>query len=298
MRYPYERFLRFLVSRKVPVDRTLDRYGLPSVGALWEADCRTNIRKSAPYSVSQYIDADDDQELVAREGFIEWAEKEGFAPLWMIQREFGGAKPSPALDTAFQIFVNPHARAVVGMLLLSEVPSDEICSLVQTRFDLGVDEETLDLYTTIFWDIELLGRAGWQAFMAELKTKEERHYIGLGLGSPSSADARRYLGVEVNFDPEAILKDLALTAHTQYKACMAQPDPESAGALKWHDATIKAINSLGTTKKAFGGDDEIGASDFNSMFSVQIEKIQHVSLTELVGEVSPKDDNSKTPEEE
>jgi hypothetical protein len=293
VRYPYERFLRFLVSRKVDVDKTIGKYGLPYVGALWVSDCRSDIRESAPFSVSRYVDASDREGLTARDGFIEWAESEGFRPLWDIQKEFGSNKPSAELDTAFQIFANPFARSLVGMMLLSQATKEEVADLAQSRLDLGIDVATLDLYTTIFWDGKFLGRQGWREFVGELKTKEERHYIGLGLSSPTTDKIRQFMGMNACTTPDEILQDIMSTAHAQYTSAMEQPNPEADGAIKWAELSIKAVNAIGMSKKAFGDLEGLPTGDFSQMFSVQVEKIQHVSLAELAGEVSPRDDDRK-----
>lgn len=298
MHYPYERFLRFLVSRKVDVDQTLGRYGLPAAGPLWVATCRAQIRASAPSSVTEYLDADDDSALVDKDGFLEWADEQGFRALWDIQKEFGGSAPDETLDTAFQIFVNPFARSVVGMMLLSQATSEEVAELTRGRFDLGVDESTLKLYTTIFWDGDLLGRTGWNDFIGELKTKEERHYLALGLSSPTTEEVRQFLEINTCFAPEDILERIMRKAHSEFESAMQQPNPEAMGALKWADLALRAINTLSNTKKTFSpGDDSIPTGDYSQMFSVQVQRIEHVSLSEIQGETSPLDKN-EAPEED
>lgn len=246
------------------------------------------MRKTAPYSVAQYLDGDDDDEIVKKGGFLEWAEEEGFRPLWNIQKEFGGHDPSPELDAAFQIFVNPFARSVVGMMLMSQATTEEAAEIVTTRFDLGIDAPALDLYTQIFWDGSQISRKGWTSFLGELRTREERHYLALGLSSPTADEARQFLGMNTCFAPEEILIRIMSKAHAQFESAMEQPIPEEAGAIKWAELAIKAINTISSTKKTFGESDGDQSLDFKGLFSVQVEKIQHVSLAELQGEVSPK----------
>lgn len=291
MRYPYDRFIKFLVSRKSPVDATLRQFGLPPVGDIWESQYRSEIRKAAPYSVTQYIDSDEDR-LVVTDGFLDWADDEGFRPLWQVQKEFGGDPPPEALDTAFRVFINPTVRSIVGMVLLSKASDNEVVDIIQKRLDIGFDDEVLHYYTVIFWDTDLLGRKGWGPFLDRLKTKEERHYLGLGLASPTVEDLHRYLGMKPALSPDEILTDIMSKAHERFQSSMEQPCPEAAGALKWAELSIKAVNALGTSRKAFASDDDgFDASDFHGMFSVQIEKTQHISLAELQGEVSPHQDN-------
>lgn len=290
MRYPYERFLLFLVSRKVSVDKTIGKYGLPTVGAMWEAECRSNIRATAPHSVVSHIDSSSDL-VVARDGFLDWAEDEGILPFWRTQDEFGGGEPEPELDTAIQIFVNSHARGMVGLLLLSKASDEEVLGFIQRRFDSTANERTLELYKKIFWDITLLKREDWKAFIPDLEP-QERHYISLGLSSPSIHEAKRFLDEAPGYTPEQIINKIMTKAAVLFEAAANELDPEAAGAIRWAELSLRAISVLGTHKKAFGGDEagELSPSEFQNMFSVSIEKIEHVSLAELQGVVAPKTD--------
>lgn len=289
MRYPYERFLKFLVSRRVEVEPALDRYGLPEVGMLWEPECRSMLRKSAPYAVVRYLDSDDGV-LTVKGGLLDWAEDQGFRCLWEIQPEFGGGLASPPLDAALQIFVNPFARAVIGMLLLSRITLEEISEIVQDRFDLGVDEPALQLYRTVFWDVTCMGRPSWKQFIGELKTKEERHFISMGLGSPTAEEARQLLGLDTTLDRSSILTKIMSKAYIQFNHAMDEADPEGKGAIKWAELAIKAGNALefGGAGGRGGGPDEAmpTGADFKEMFSVKIERTKHISLAELQGPVA------------
>lgn len=298
MRYPYERFLRFLVSRKVDVNQALNRYGLPNVGGMWTAEARTHIRKSAPYAITHYLDSDED-ELTLRDGVLEWAEVEGFRELWVAQAEFGGRQACPQLDVAFRIFINPFARCIMGLLLLSRARDDEIVEIIQERFDVGLEEEALPLYRDIFWDVRLMGRSAWSGFVQSLLTKEERHYLSYGLAAPTCEEVRHILGLEAMLDPETILSQIMSKAYLQFKAAMEEVHPDLAGATRWADLSLKAINSMNNRNRG-GRDDEnpIAASDFGGMFSVQIAKSSHVSLTDLKGQLAAPRDNNKPPDEE
>jgi hypothetical protein len=240
----------------------------------------------------QYIDADDDAELIAKEGFLEWADEEGFLPLWELQTEFGGGEPGPSLDAALQIFVNPSARSRVGLLLLSEASKSEVLEYINEGFGIPIGPDALRLYIDIFWDVTIPGRKGWGDFVADLTHPDDRHYISLGLDSPSVADARRFLEQEMGFTPEQIISRILSKAHSQFESAMDQPHPEDAGAMRWAELALRAITAQGVHKKAFGGDEagELTPSEFQNMFSVSIEKVQHVSLAELQGEVAPKTD--------
>ena len=291
MRYPYQRFLRFLVSRKVAIDETIGKYGLSSVGDFWESDCRKDIRGSAPHSVVSHIDSDD-YLVVLQEGFLQWAENEGIRPLWITQREFGGTDPSPALDAAIQIFVNPSARAVTGLLILSDATDDESIELLRSRFNLEITQETMTIYQKIFWDVTAMKDADWNTFLGDIEVSDERNLIAFGLNSPSIENIRLFLEEKPDITPDFVLNRILAIAYTQLEAAGQQVDAETAGTIRWADMAMRAINTMATHKKAFGGDDagELTPSEFQNMFSVSIEKTEHVSLADLQGEVAPKTD--------
>lgn len=291
MRYPYERFLKFLVSRKVTVDETIGRYGLSSVGDFWESDCRKSIKNSAPHSVVSHLNSGD-QVVTLRDGFLDWAEDEGILPLWATQREFGGSSPSRALDDAIQMFVNPGARAVTGLLLLSKATGQESVELLDSRFGLTVSEEALVIYRDIFWNTETMRDSDWGAFVENIDIREERNFIAFGLNTPSIQNVRLFLGEDDDVTPEYVLKRIMSVAYSQFEAASQQINAEAAGAMRWGEMAIRAISAMGTHKKAFGGDEagELTPSEFQNMFSVRVETIEHVSLADLQGEVAPKTD--------
>ena len=151
MGYPYERFLWFLVSRKIDPDQALRRYELPPAGGIWLAGIRTDLLDFGPYPISSYLESDD-AKLPMLDGVLEWAKVEGFRELWEMQPEFGELE-NPALSAAFQLFVSPNSRPVAGMLLLSKASDGEICRTLQEYLSMEVTPAVLDIYRRIFWDI-------------------------------------------------------------------------------------------------------------------------------------------------
>ena len=286
MQYPYERFLRFLVSRKVDLAQALNRLGLPRVGDLWVSDCRSRFRKTAPVIVRRYLDSDD-QVVIFRDGFLEWAKSEQILGLWEIQPEFANGSPSANLDIAFRVFVNPTARAVLGMLLLSKASRDESAAIIKERFDIVIPSEALDLYISLFWDVAAMGRTCWPRFVASLLTKEERHYVSYGVQDPTTDEIRYALGLtQGELNTETVLKNIMSQAHHRFKYAMEQPSPEEVSAFKWAELALKAAHELSSTQKTFQLTAP-GASPADSfaLFSVEVERTPIMSLTDLHGEL-------------
>lgn len=291
MKYPYERFLRFLVSRKIDLNRTLERYGLPRAGDMFPAECRSDLRRSAPYALVQYIDTPN-SELVLRDGVLEWATREKILPLWLMQSEFGG-KSTPALDTTFRLFINPISRAVLGMLLLSKAREQDAFEIVREQFDVSLDAPTLELYKSIFWDVGLVGRTMWEPFIKTLVSAEEKNYIAFGLTSPSADEIRDLLGMDcAGIDHKTILNQIIAKSYLQYKRLMDEPNQGTQDAMKWAELTLRAITTA-KTSGGLGGPDETGpktgTARFRGLFSVQPDKTTHPTLAQLEGEVGKRE---------
>lgn len=285
MRYPYERFLRFLVSRKLDLASILERYGLPRVGDLWIADCRRHLRDTAPHAIAQFIDSTDD-DLTFHDGVLEWADAEGFGALWRMQAAFGAAPAPPELDLAFRLFVNQHTRGVLGCLLLSKATDKEIQSLISDHFDLSISDEAISVYKRVFWDKSALGPKGWTDFVKRLDG-DERSIVAFGLGAPTADEIRDMLGLQTVHSDEQIVNTIASKAFMQFRKAMEEPHPEAAGAMRWAELALKAVG----VKKTAGltvpkGDSGPTAADFHTLFSVKTEKSSHVSLAQLAGQVA------------
>lgn len=295
MKYPYERFLRFLVSRKADVNALLERYGLPCVGEIWVARVRGTIRADAPHSIASYLDSND-TELVARAEVLEWAEREGFRCLWEYQPEFGAVE-NLDLRSAFRVFVNPHARAVCGMMFLSGASDDETRAVLEEQVDITIGEQALQLYKKVFWDVTMVARDEWPAFIARMPTTEEQHLLGVGMTATSPDQVREAAGAASIVDHATIINDLLTFAYRQFKRAMNSPHPEAQGALKWHDATLKAWNAAKTdARESAKTQQNAPPADFAGLFSVQVTKSKHISLSELQGTVAERQEHKSSSE--
>jgi hypothetical protein len=293
--YPYDRFLTFLVSRKVDPGQALSRYGLPYIDRLWVLDCRKRIRDTAPTSVVLHLDSDDDR-VLARDGFLDWAEAEGIRSLWEIQPEFGGRPLPEPLNTAFALFINRFSRSVMGLLLLSHVEPDAMIEIVKERLDIGIDQATIGLYTRLFWDHRRVLAKQWPEFTRSLLTKEEQHLITIGYrDQPGLETIRRVLDLkEPRVTEDDALANLIKTAHSRYELALQQPDPESGDAFKWANILLKAVTASNMRQKTHGPEGGgLSAVDLSGLFSVKVTKSQHVSLAELKGKFVPDEPTNK-----
>lgn len=284
MKYPYERFLRFLVSRKIEISPLIEeRCRLPRVGDLWVADCRRSLRDTAPHAIAQFIDSADDT-LAFQAGILDWADSEGFGDLWRMQPEFGATPAPPEFDLAYRLFVNQHARGMLGCLLLSKATDKEIHSLLLDHLGITVSDPALTIYRRVFWDVTQLSQKGWSDFSQRL-IGDERSIVSFGIGSPTADEIRAMLGLQTVHSDEQIVNTIASKAYMQFCQAMDQPLPEAAGAMRWAELALKAV---GTKKSAglIGPKADAGPNvDFHNLFSVKAEKSAHISLAQLAGQV-------------
>jgi hypothetical protein len=289
VRYPYERFLRFLVSRKVEVNQALSRFGLPPVGGLWTASCRTTFRESAPYSIVRHLDSSDTT-LLTTDGVLDWAETEGFRALWDAQPEFAGSM-SRELDVALRIFASPRARIRMGLFLFSKATPSEIVDVTREHFDMEIGPSIVELYRRVFWDAQSMTRRSWEILFESME-KEERHYLALGLDNPTLDGVKCILGMKYSLEPDAVLRRLMVTSIEQYDTLMKQPIP-SPDALRWAEMAKSAAVALAAHVPKKSAEPGL-PTDFGGLFTVQISKSNHVSLADLQGQVGTPEPSKPT----
>ncbi|MBP9824071.1 MAG: hypothetical protein KBF21_07605 [Thermoanaerobaculia bacterium] len=285
MKYPYERFLRFLVSRKIEIHSTLDGYELPRVGDLWLADCRQHLRDHAPPAMVAFVDAPE-LELADLDGVLDWADAEGFGDLWRMQNEFGRAPAAPAFDLAFRLFVNVHTRAILGCALLSTATDKEIQTLLFGNFGIDLSGEALATYRHLFWDVTMLSRKEWGEFPQRLVTAEERSYVAFGLRAPSIDEIRDMLGMDTPNTDEHVVNTIITKAFTKFRIAMDEINPEEAGAIRWAELALRAIGTKKTAGLSAPKDGGPAMGDFQALFSVKPEKSAHLTLAQLAGHVA------------
>lgn len=280
-----------MVSRKVDVNQALGRVGLPGVGGLWASNCRTSFRESAPYSIIRHLDSTDTT-LVTKDGVLDWAESEGFRALWEAQPEFGGQMTSE-LDVAIRIFSSSRARIRMGLFLFSKATPTELTEAAKDHFDMEVDPAVVELYRKIFWDAQSVSRSSWERLLEAMDSKEERHYLALGLENPTLDGVKCVLGMKYSLEPDAVLRRLMVTSIEQYDNLLKQPIP-SSDALRWGEMAKGAAVALAAHIPRKTAETGI-PTDFGGLFTVQISKSNHISLADLQGQIGIPD--PKPPEE-
>lgn len=282
MRYPYEKFLRFLVSRRANIKEVVSRHGLPQVGDLWVARARSDIRRNAPFEVKEYLNKKE-ATLRPSPSIISWAEEEGIAGLWRAQPEFGGMEHEH-LYVAHRLFADTRTRGILAMLTMSAVSDDSIVETLQEKFDADVPRGAIDLYRSIFWDCSQMGTDDWEIFLPSISNNEERHFIALGLRGVSEQTVADALSVDSPvIDYEFVINQIVARSYEQFRNAVEHPTPDLHSAREW--ASL-ALNAIKTAKVAVTSNDDTPISaGFVGLFSVQPTSSKHPTIADLAGEV-------------
>jgi hypothetical protein len=171
----------------------------------------------------------------------------------------------------------------MGLFLFSKATPTEIADAAREHFDMEVDPGVVELYRKVFWDTAGMTRGSWERLLDSMESKEERHYLALGLENPTLDGVKCVLGVKYAMEPDAVLRRLMVTSIEQYDSLMKQPIP-SSDALRWGEMAKAAAVALAAHVPKKVAETGIPA-DFGGLFTVQISKSNHISLADLQGQI-------------
>lgn len=292
LQYPYERFLRYLVSRKADLPKALEQLSLPKVGDLWILDTKAALRRDAPASVQSYL-ASKSSSVVFTDGFLEWAKTREIDLLWKDQPEFLTGKPDRVVLDALDLFCAPMTRTVIGMMLWARTPDDALISIFKERCKEELTPEALAVYRRLFCDVSSVDSAFWKTTLKEFP-QEEGHYLAVGMDQPSTEQIRYIFGLDTQVTPERTDAIVLMHATRQFELMMQAPNPGMTDARAWGQLALQASKeSKSSAPKQLPA--ETAESRF-ALFSVRVEKTHIPTLAELQGEVSPPPAPPKTAE--
>lgn len=257
MRYPYELFIRFLITRRADVNATLASFGLPELTDE-EIEERNGISSSAmPPSVEEYLDSD--KNIVAnKEGFLEWAEIHDIREMWEIQPEFKISdertvtRGSNGMTKACEIFANAQMRTAFSLLVIRAFEYEDIVELFQNRFHYIVTKESYALAVKYFFNFTYM-RHNDYVNLLENVSPEERDSLNTALGPTTSNFVEHRIGATPKLTYDEILQDIMVTCYYKFKACHNEPLMDML-AMKWAAMAMKA----GEQKEKYGKGDKMG----------------------------------------
>jgi hypothetical protein len=226
MRYPYDLFVKFLITRKADVNGTLSSLGLPELTDN-ELLTKNILAGPLPPSVKAFIDSPENQ-VEKKEGFLEWAEAHEIRELWEIQPEFLHSeyrtltRGSGSMKKACDLFAAPNKRTAMSLLLMREFPQEDIIDVFSDHFETEVNAEVIQLARKYFFDFREMTPTDWHSLFHNLPP-EERDKLQVGREPHSRQFVEYSIGKVPNLTYEEILNDIMVTSYYKFKELANQP---------------------------------------------------------------------------
>ncbi len=280
--------MKFLVSRKFDVNRTLGGMELPGVGDVFCPQTKNRFLKYGPPAIQHFIESRD-RTLRFTAGVLSWAEKEEIRVFWEQEAEFRAGPPDPDFEQAGRLFHDPVTRRAAGMLMLGGLGLDEVSALLVERFQVSASTKALSIYAFAYWDFRNVSPAFWVPKLQKQFSEVERKAYAEGRKwpSPSLTDFRRLLGLRVKRDLDEVLADQL--DHTD--ACFHD---EVNSLHRDSRAVVRLANSTARLVKEIRGGNKVGPKaeparhplEDLQLFSIVPENLPHKTLAELQEEAA------------
>jgi len=246
LNFPYERAIRFLISRKVDVNTALKRLKLPVLEWREEMARRNRLKGGAlPPVVDAYFRSE--QVLInGSQAFLAWAQAEEIDELWSRQAEF--SKRNDDLNEACRAFANPALRTVLGLLLMAGFSNDEVIEVIYQRSEFKLTAAAVELFKKLFWDVKVMRKEDWLSLLDDME-KDQRTLLSLAFEGKGRNYIKFALGVVPEVDLRDVLTNIMTKAHMRFNEMLELPDYNEAQAIAWAQLAMKA----GEKRKNSGG---------------------------------------------
>jgi hypothetical protein len=252
MRYPYSLFIKFLISRKADVNKTLESLCLPPIEAEERAEHDTPAAP-IPRSVEKFFQSP--QNLVTdKEGFLEWAEVHDIHELWSVQPEFeddSAPHRRREIHVACELFADPNKRTSLAVLLLKGFSDEAVSEVFEAKFGTKVSAKTLEVAKKYFFNFARLTRADWRHLLDGIP-KDQKAMLHLGLEPHTKEFVQYSVGKLPSLSFDEIMHDIMVSSYYKFKACLNQPLADQR-AMQWAKTSMAA----GLNKIKFGKGDDV-----------------------------------------
>jgi hypothetical protein len=242
MRYPYDLFIKFLISRKADVNATLAHLGLPELGQK-ELFNRDFLVGPVPPSVQKYLKSKSN-EIEDKRAFFEWAEAHNIREMWEIQPEYKHddlrelTKNSDSMKKACDLFSFQNHRTAMSLMLLRDIDEETIIEIFVEHFDKIIEVDTLALFKKYFFDFKEMRQTDWHNLFHNL-SPEERSKLEPAHHGMSKNLTEFSIGKLPNLTYEEVLHDIMVSSYYKFKALENQPLADPL-AQKWATMAMAA----------------------------------------------------------
>jgi len=278
MRYPYDLFISFLITRKADVNGTLTSLGLPELTEN-ELLSKNLFSGNLPPAVRSYFKSKSDK-ITSKKAFIDWTESHDIREMWELQPEFIKTShrtltsDSTSLKEAFDIFSDPRHRTAMSLLLMRNFDIDDIASTFLTKFSKEVGHDVITLGQRYFFRFSNMRPVDWRNLLNGV-SPEERNKLLIGRDGSSKEFIEQTIGVTPKISYEAILSDIMVSSYYKFKALVDVPLMDSM-SQRW--ATMAMV--AGEKKVRFTNDNDADL-DEELQLRFDFEETQFPTLEEL-----------------
>lgn len=171
MRTPYDRYIRFLITRGKEdtdsVNNSLTELGLPEI-TRDEFDIHANIvLDSIPNLVRKQVE---NQKF---EGdFLKYMSVLDLREFWLYEKEFR-SEESRYIKLVYDIHQDPRLRIALNALLIKGMRKDDLCQTLNLKFSSMLRVEHVDAYEKYFWEVRRMTRTDWKRYIGKCRDFEK-----------------------------------------------------------------------------------------------------------------------------
>lgn len=226
MRYPYNLFIKFLISRKADVNATLANLGLPELSDRELFD-RDFLVCPIPPSVQGYFKSPISK-IEDKKSFIEWAEVHNIREMWEIQPEYKHddlrdlTKNSDAMKRACDLFSSQNQRTAMSLMMMRDFDEESIVDTFIEHFDSMIDFDVICLFRKYFFDFKKMRPTDWHNLFHNLNP-EERQKLELAHQGMSKGLTEYSIGRLPSLTYEEVLHDIMVSSYYKFKQLENQP---------------------------------------------------------------------------
>lgn len=171
MRTPYDRYIRFLITRgkedTESINDVLKDLGLPEISE-GEFDAQASlVFDSVPQSVAKQI------ETQKFEGdFLKYMAVLDVKELWLYEKEFKD-EDFRYLKLVYDIHYDPRLKVALNALLIKGMRVDDLCQAMNLKFASMLKIDHVQMYEKFFWSITRMTRKDWKGHLKKCKEFEQ-----------------------------------------------------------------------------------------------------------------------------